>query len=111
MRKERISSLLKTEIASILLKSVNDSRIQFISITEVKLAKDMNSAEIFYSQIGSETEREQTARALRSAKSFIHAELCKAIRYMPIPRLYFKFDPRLEKNMNLVNKIRKLTEE
>jgi ribosome-binding factor A len=106
MRKERIASLLQSEIASVLLRTVNDHRIGLISITEVKLSKDFRSALIFYSQIGNEEQKEITIKALKSATPFIHSEVSKQIRYMQIPKLRFQFDSRLEKNMILASQIR-----
>jgi ribosome-binding factor A len=107
-RQKKISSLLRTEISSLLLKKINDSRIGFISITEIKISTDFKQAWIYYSQIGSDQQKEDTKKGLSSATKFIHSELSKTIRYMAIPKIRFRFDDSIEKGVNLVNKINQL---
>ena len=104
-RQQRISSLLKTEISSLLIKKINDDRIGFISIIDIKLSKDLAHAWVYYSQIGSNEEKELTKKGLASATKFIHAELSKMIRYMSIPKIHFRFDESIEKGTNLIKKI------
>ena len=107
-RSQRISSLLKTEISSLIHRKINDVRIGFISITNVKLSKDFAHAWVYYSQIGSEEEKQSTMKGLYSATPFIHSELSKMIRYRAIPKLHFRFDDSIEYGTELVNKINNL---
>ena len=104
-RDRRISSLLKTEISSLLHRKINDTRIGFISITHVKLAKDFAHAWIYYSQIGTEEEKKSTMKGLCSATPFLQSELAKQIRYMAIPKLHFRFDESIEKAVDIIDKI------
>ena len=104
-RQKKISSLLKTEISSLLIKKINDDRIGFISITGIKLSNDLAHAWVYYSQIGNDKEKERTKKGLASATKFIHAELSKLIRYMSIPKIHFRFDESLEKGVHLIKKI------
>ncbi len=108
-RNKRISSLLQSEISALLLKKINDKRIGFISITYVKLSKDMAHAWVYYSQIGNESEKKDTMKGLSSATPFIHSELTKKINYMAIPKLHFRFDSSLENAVNIINKIDNLS--
>ena len=107
-RQKKLSSLLRTEISSLLLKKINDSRIGFISITEIKISTDFKQAFIYYSQIGTDEQKEATKKGLSSATKFIHAELSKKIRYMALPKIRFRFDDSLEKGVKIVNKINEL---
>ena len=107
-RQKKLSSVLKNEISELLLKKINDVRIGFISITEVKISSDFKQAWIYYSQIGSDSQKEETKKGLSSATKFIHSELSKKIRYMAIPKIRFRFDDSLEKGVNIINKINEL---
>lgn len=107
-RLDRVASLIKSEISLILSRKINDSRIGFISILEVELSKDLGHAWIHYSQIGSEEEKQRTKKGLSSATKFIQAELFKVLDLQTIPKIHFKFDPSLEKGVDLVTKITKL---
>ena len=104
-RKEKIASLLKVELSKLIQHTLNDSRIGFISITDVTLSKDFREAFIYYSQIGTDEEKLATRKGLSSATKFLHGELSKMIRYMAIPKLKFRFDSSLEKGVELVDKI------
>ena len=108
-RKEKIESLLQVEIASLIQHKLNDNRIGFISITDVSMSKDFREAFVYYSQIGSEEQKEITKKGLSSATKFIHAELSKMIRYMAIPKLKFRFDTSLERGVKLVDKLNDLS--
>jgi len=110
-RKHRISSLLKNEISSILLKKINDTRVGFISLTSVDISPDNKHAWVYYSQIGSDAEKQQTKRGLANATKFIHAELSKSIRYMSIPKLHFRFDDSLERGVDIVQRINTISSE
>lgn len=107
-RQKKLSSVLKIEISDLLLKKINDVRIGFISITEVKISSDFKQAWIYYSQIGSDSQKEETKKGLSSATKFIHSELSKKIRYMAIPKIRFRFDDSIEKGVNIINKINEL---
>jgi ribosome-binding factor A len=111
-RLERISSLIKRELASVLHKSINDKRIGFITILRVVVSKDLSHARIFYSQIGTEKQIEETKKGLYSATRFIHTELCYAIPDLQkMPKLHFKYDHSLEKAVDLVNKINRVNDD
>ena len=108
-RQKRISSLLKTEISKLLITKINDDRIGFISITDVKISNDRAHAWVYYSQIGDNQEKELTKKGLSSATKFIHAELSKIIRYMNIPKIHFRFDESIERSINIIQKIDDIT--
>ncbi|RAP31669.1 30S ribosome-binding factor RbfA [Candidatus Marinamargulisbacteria bacterium SCGC AG-414-C22] len=110
-RVKRLESLLKDEISSILKVKVNDDRIGFISITDIKISKDRNDAWVYYSQIGTDEQKAKCRKGLSSATKFIHSEICKNIRYMIIPKIHFRFDNSLERGVDLVNKINNLSDE
>jgi len=111
-RIERINSLIKRELATILHQQINDKRIGFITILRVNVTKDLAHARIYYSQIGDEQQRKDTKKGLQSATGFIHTELCHAIPDLKkMPRLHFEYDDSLEKAVNLVNKINQLNNE
>ena len=54
----RIESLLKQEISRIIQQDFR-SNLGLISITGIKIAKDLSSATVFYSHLGTETEQKK----------------------------------------------------
>jgi ribosome-binding factor A len=102
-RIDRINSLLRTEISKILQEKINDSRIGFISIVDVNTSKDLRHAVVFYSQLGSESERQKTKRGLYSAQKFIKSELGKVLHMKSIPDIHFKYDESIERGSKAID--------
>ena len=107
-RVEKVESLLKKSIAEIISRKVGDYRLGFVSITRVKVSKDLRTATVYYSQLGSAEEREKTYRGLVSASKYIQSQLHSKIRLRVLPILSFKFDDSIEKGSQVVNKINQL---
>ncbi|MDY7033914.1 MAG: 30S ribosome-binding factor RbfA [Thermodesulfobacteriota bacterium] len=95
-RADRVSDLLREEIARMLLREVKDPRIGFVTITDVEVSDDLRSAKVFFSMVGSEMELEKAMKGLNSASRFIKRKLGKRLRMRYIPDIVFKFDRSLE---------------
>ena len=62
------------------------------TVTDVRVTGDLQQATIFYTVYGSDEEREETAKALRSAKGLIRSEVGKALGIRLTPSLTFQLD-------------------
>ncbi len=105
----RIESLLKQEISRIIQQDFR-SNLGLISITGIKIAKDLSSATVFYSHLGSESEQKKSFEKLSKSTSFIKGELGKHIRLKRIPNLIFRLDNSIERGFNLLQKINKMND-
>jgi ribosome-binding factor A len=108
-RVERIASLIKREIADILRKRANDTRIGFITLTKVTVTKDLSQAFVYYSEIGSEEAKKKTKLGLQSSTKFIKGEVGKALHTKTVPELHFKYDDSLEKAAQLIDRINEIS--
>ena len=70
-RLEKLGAVIQKEVSHILRKTINDSRIGFVSITHVKVSTDLAKAWVYYSCIGTETSLKETRKGLNAAKKFI----------------------------------------
>jgi ribosome-binding factor A len=95
-RSEKVADLIQREISEMLVKSLKDPRIGFVTITRVQVSEDCRLAKIYFSVMGSLTERESSARGLDSAKGYIRKELGRRIRLRYTPEIIFQFDPSIE---------------
>lgn len=95
-RIERISNLIKREVAAMLIREVKDPRIGMVSITGVKVSKDLRVAHIYYSVIGDEKQKKDSALGLKQATKFIQWELGRRIKIRYTPIIDFQFDSSLE---------------
>jgi ribosome-binding factor A len=85
---ERISKL----VAELLERRIKDPRLGFVTVTEVRLTGDWREAKVFYTVFGSPEEREDTARALKSATGVIRSEVGRLIGLRHTPSLEFIAD-------------------
>ena len=95
-RVERVSNLLKKEVAQMLTKEVKDPRIGMVTITGAKVSRDLRHAHIYYSVVGSEKEIRDSAIGLKQATNFIQRQLGRRIRLRYTPIIDFQFDHSLE---------------
>ncbi len=110
-RTERVASLLKKEIADILHRKINDIRIGFITITSIKISPDLTHAWVYYSQIGSEEQKQITKKGLASATKFIKLEIGKVLTTQVVPNIHFQYDDTLERAQKLIEKIDALSDQ
>ncbi len=94
-RSQRVSDLLREEIADIIFFKLKDPRIGFLTVTGVDVTDDLKIA-VVYVSILREEERQSTLDILNAAKSFIRSELSKRLRMKFIPTVDFRIDTSIE---------------
>lgn len=92
-RPERVGDLVRQEMATLLLHSIKDPRLQGVSVTEVKMTADLRLAKVFFS-CPDETAQE-AGTGLAAAKGFIRRHLAGALDLRYVPDLQFFRDVRL----------------
>ena len=95
-RSEKVADLIQKEISLMLVKSVKDPRIGFVTITKVTVSDDCRVAKVYFSVAGTPAERERSVKGLDSAKGFVRKELGRRIRLRYTPEIIFQFDPSVE---------------
>jgi ribosome-binding factor A len=110
-RSTRVADLIQKEISEILMRSIKDPRVGFVTITRVQVTEDCRSARIYFSTLGTEEEREQSLSGLDSAKGFIRKELGRRIRLRYTPEIAFQFDPSIEYAIHIEEVIQHLHED
>ena len=95
-RSEKVADLIQKEISQMLVKSIKDPRIGFVTITKVSVSEDCRFAKVYFSVVGTPAERERSVKGLDSAKGFVRKELGHRIRLRYTPEILFQFDPSIE---------------
>ena len=106
-RSQRVSDLIREEIADIIMNKVKDPRLGFVTVTGAKITEDLKIATIYLS-ILKEEEKETTIEMLNSAKGFIRAELAKRLKMKFIPSLTFRIDESLEYGVRIEKLLREI---
>ena len=95
-RSEKVADLIQKEISQMLVKSIKDPRIGFVTITRVNVSEDCRFAKIYFSVAGNLEEKERSIKGLESAKGYVRRELGRRIRLRYTPDIVFQFDPSIE---------------
>jgi len=109
-RSQRVSDLLREEIADIVIYRLKDPRIGFITITGVDVTDDIKIARVYVSVLKDE-DKKNTLDILNSAKSFIRSELSKRLRIKSIPGIEFRLDTSIEYGDKIDKLLKKIEEE
>jgi len=105
-RIERVNSLLRQEISSLLQRQVKDPRLGgFVLVTEVSTSGDLSHAKVFVSSIESDQKRQEILVALVAASGFLRKELAKHLRLRHIPELSFYWDDSIERGDHILQLI------
>ena len=91
-RVRRLADRVKVIVAETLETRVKDPRLGFVTITDARVTNDLREATVFYTVLGSEDERADTATALESAKGVLRTEVGRQTGVRHTPSLTFIAD-------------------
>lgn len=111
-RTDRLNSLLKEVISEVIHREVKNPHVtKLVTVTSVRISKDLHYAKVFISVIGSEEEKKETLAALNSAAGFIAVNASKQVTMRYFPELTFRIDDSVEKHMRLEEVFHKINQE
>jgi ribosome-binding factor A len=110
IRKIRLQNAIKDAVSTIFRRSIDDPRLGFITITDVEITKDDRYALIYYSVLGSQSQREKTSRVLSASSKRIMKLLFKTLDTRRLPLIRFKFDETPSKAEKLEQLLRESQE-
>jgi ribosome-binding factor A len=109
-RTERVASLLKMELGTLILERIKDPRLGFVTVMHVKITPDLKSAVVFVSIMGDKKKKEESLKVLGRAAGFLQHEVGLAIQMRYTPKLQFELDDSLDKDFEIGQVIRKIEE-
>ena len=95
-RASRVGDQIQAELASLLTRDVHDPGIGFLTITSVKVSPDLQQARVYYTTIGDDKAKRESARALDRATPFLRRQVGQRIRLKRVPELTFFYDQSIE---------------
>jgi ribosome-binding factor A len=91
-RNAKVGDRIKVVVAQMLERRVKDPRLGFVTITDVRMTGDGQQASVFYTVMGDEAQRADTAAALKSATGLIRSEVGKQLGTRITPSITFYLD-------------------
>ena len=92
-RADRVAESIREEIATFLHEGAKDPRlVGLVTVTAVDVTRDLRSARVFVSILGSDAERQATYDALESMTSHVRSRLARSLRLRVAPEISFRLD-------------------
>ena len=95
-RATRVADQIRMEVAEILPRKVKDPRVQFVTVTDVKMTADIKIARVYVTTLAPEHFEQQTAPGLKSAVGFVRTEVGRRLNLRYTPEIVFYQDTSAE---------------
>ena len=105
----RINEEVKKEISNLIRDDIKDPRLTaMISVTAVKVTKDLRYAKVYVSIFAkNEEEKKPNLEALNSAEGFVRKEIGHRINLRYTPQIIFELDDSIYYGMHIDSLIEK----
>lgn len=119
-RTQRVADQIRREIAVLIQMELNDPRIGMVSVTAVKVSRDLSYAKIYVTVLKSladsgavnsstlsapgqldKLEIEENLKALNKASGYLRSLLAKRLTLRSVPKLRFHYDGSVERGRHL----------
>ena len=97
LRLRRINERMKEALAILLLYEVADPRLHGVSVTDVRVDRELAYADIFVSAVEGEVRKDEILAGLEHARGFLSRQLAQRVEMRQFPRLRFHWDPTPER--------------
>jgi ribosome-binding factor A len=91
-RARRMSGRIKQIVATALESQIKDPRLGMVTVTDVRVTGDLHDATVFYTVLGDEDTRRESALALESARGVLRSEIGRQTGVRFTPTLAFHLD-------------------
>ncbi len=106
-RTHRLSQQLQREIAVLIQNEIKDPRINFITVQDVAVSKDLSIAKIYISSLNTDQTPEVIIDVLTKASGFLRRAIAKELTLRKVPELRFFYDDTIVKARELSDLIDK----
>lgn len=95
-RLTRISERIREELSEILLMESSDPRLKGVTITDVRVDRELTFAEIYVCAIEGSARSQEVLRTFDHAQGFLRSVLAHRMDLRVFPRLRFHWDATFE---------------
>ena len=110
-RIDKVNQAVKREVSSIIHGELKDPRLQFVTITQVEVTKDLQHAKIYFSVLGDQKSAEKADLGLNSAKGFVRRLVGQRIRMRYTPEIEFIYDRTVEYGVRIEQALEEIKHE
>ena len=95
----KVADFIRDELARVIQHDMRDPRVgHFVSVTDVRVSRDLSYAEIYVSSLQANTDEEKQTLVvvLNKAAGFFRSNLAKKHKMRTTPKLRFHYDAIIE---------------
>jgi len=107
-RPDRLGDQIRSELCDLLLRSVRDPSLKLITITYVRMSRDLQNARIYYTTTLDGKSEKGVKRGLRRAAPFLRSQLARRIRLRRVPELSFVYDDSADRELRIAQVLEEL---
>ncbi len=96
-RPERVGDLLREELSVLLARRVRDPGVRDVTVTHVRVSRDLQQARIYYTGPTDAQSRRTTEKALSRVRAYLRRELARRVQLRHTPELIFTYDDSAER--------------
>lgn len=96
LRLHRIADRIRQELSEMIIRDIHDPRIAGISITDVKVDRELTFADIYVSAVEGRDRSVEVLDGLNHAGGYIRKRLASQIDLRTFPKIRFHWDPTPE---------------
>lgn len=100
-RTDRLADLIKREVATALSRDVKDPRLGFVTVTHVRLSRDLRTARVLYTTMATGAELDAIQAALQRATGFVQKKVGERVVMRYTPQITFAHDTSYERGARM----------
>ena len=110
-RTDRLDSQIRQELMDLLQREMKDPRVGFVTITRVETARDLGSARVWVSILGTEEDRDRSMKALGVATPWLRRRLAERLTLRSVPQLSLRHDDSIEAGDRVLRLLREIEQQ
>ena len=109
-RARKVAKRIFEEISVIFQREVSDPRLSNLTITDVKVDRELAYATVFISTL-QDDDRDAILNALKGAQGFLRSQLASRVPMRVFPQLRFRYDPSSAHGARIDELLNEISEE
>ena len=110
-RTDRLDSQIRAELMELLQREMKDPRIGFATVTRVETARDLGSAKVWVSVLGTPEEQAAALKALIDAAPWLRRQLGERLTIRHVPQLVIRHDDSIEAGDRVLRLLNEIADE
>jgi len=107
-RSRKVADQIKNELGWIMQQKYRDPQQGMITITKVKLSRDLKYAKVYFSILGQDIDIKESENSLKKAVPYLRKELGQKVRTKFVPELRFFYDDSMEYSEHIARLFKKI---